>query len=54
MRYLYRAIGAMSPSGSRLLSYVLFEASYCRALIDLGYRDTMQQQDEILKFITMS
>ncbi|AKH37411.1 MULTISPECIES: patatin-like phospholipase family protein [Nitrosomonas] len=54
MRYLYRAVGAMSPSGSRLLSYVLFEASYCRALIDLGYRDTMQQQDEILKFITMS
>ncbi|SDX95626.1 patatin-like phospholipase family protein [Nitrosomonas sp. Nm33] len=54
MRYLYRAVGALSPSGSRLLSYVLFEASYCRALIDLGYRDTMQHQDEILKFITMS
>lgn len=54
MRFLYRAVGALSPSGSRLLSYVLFEASYCRALIDLGYRDTMQQQDEILKFITMS
>ncbi|SDY45861.1 patatin-like phospholipase family protein [Nitrosomonas sp. Nm58] len=54
MRFLYRAVGAMGPSGSRLLSYVLFEASYCRALIDLGYRDTMQQKDEILKFITMS
>lgn len=53
MRFLYRAVGAMAPNGSRLLSYVLFEASYCRALIDLGYRDTMQQQDEIVKFITM-
>lgn len=54
MRYLYRAVGGMAPSGSRLLSYVLFEASYCRALIDLGYRDTMQQENEILKFITTS
>jgi NTE family protein len=54
MRFLYRAVGAMGPSGSRLLSYVLFEAAYCRALIDLGYRDTMQQKDEIFKFITMS
>lgn len=52
MRYLYRAVGGMAPSGSRLLSYVLFEASYCRALIDLGYRDTMQQENEVLKFIT--
>lgn len=53
MRYLYRAVGGMAPSGSRLLSYVLFEASYCRALIDLGYRDTMQQENEVLKFITV-
>ncbi len=52
MRYLYRAVGGLAPSGSRLLSYVLFEASYCRALIDLGYRDTMQQENEVLKFIT--
>ena len=54
MRYLYRAVGGLAPSGSRLLSYVLFEASYCRALIDLGYRDTLQQQKEILDFITSS
>lgn len=54
MRFLYRAVGAMGASGSRMLSYVLFEAGYCRALIDLGYRDTMQQQEEIVKFITMS
>lgn len=52
MRYLYRAVGGLAPSGSRLLSYVLFEASYCRALIELGYRDTMQQESEVLKFIT--
>lgn len=51
MRYLYRAIGAMGPNGSTLLSYVLFEASFCRDLIELGYNDTFQQKHELLKFI---
>ena len=51
MRYLYRAIGAMGPNGSTLLSYVLFEALFCRDLIELGYNDTLQQKDELLKFI---
>ncbi len=51
MRYLYRAIGAMGPTGSTLLSYVLFEAPFCRDLIELGYNDTLQQRDELLKFI---
>ncbi|UJP06162.1 MAG: patatin-like phospholipase family protein [Nitrosomonas sp.] len=51
MRYLYRAIGAMGPNGSTLLSYVLFEMAFCRELIELGYRDTMQQQEELKKFI---
>lgn len=51
MRYLYRAVGAMNSSGSGLLSYVLFEASFCSALIDLGYRDAMQLKTEILEFI---
>lgn len=52
MRYLFRAVGAMKPNGSAMLSYVLFEASYCQALIDMGYRDTLRRQDEIYAFIT--
>jgi NTE family protein len=51
MRYLYRAIGAMGPNGSTLLSYVLFEVPFCRDLIELGYNDTLQQKNELLKFI---
>ncbi|PTQ82630.1 patatin-like phospholipase family protein [Nitrosomonas ureae] len=51
MRSLYRAIGAMGPNGSTLLSYVLFEAPFCRHLIKLGYNDTLQQKNELLKFI---
>jgi NTE family protein len=51
MRYLFRAIGATGSNGSTLLSYILFEAPFCRALIELGYNDTLQQKDELLKFI---
>lgn len=51
MRNLYRVIGAMGPNGSTLLSYVLFEAAFCQDLIELGYNDTLQQKDELLKFI---
>lgn len=51
MRFLYRMVGAMGPNGSTLLSYVLFEAPFCQALIDLGYSDTIRQKDEILEFI---
>lgn len=51
MRFLYRAVGAMGPNGSTLLSYVLFEASFCQALVDLGYADAMRQKDEVLEFI---
>jgi len=51
MHYFYRAIGAMGPNGSTLLSYVLFEEPFCRALIELGYQDTLRQKNELLKFI---
>ncbi len=51
IRSLYRTIGAMGPNGSTLLSYVLFEARFCEALIDLGYRDTLQQKNELLQFL---
>jgi len=51
MRSLFRAIGATGPNGSTLLSYVLFEKPFCQALIELGYNDTLQQKDELLKFI---
>ena len=38
-------------SGATLTSYLLFEQTYCRALIALGYKDTMARREEILKFI---
>jgi NTE family protein len=51
MRILSRAIGAMRRDGSALLSYILFEEPFCRALIELGYEDTVAKRAQILRFI---
>ena len=51
IRMLLGSVGAMRQSGSNLLSYLLFEKSYCRALIQLGYQDTMARKDDLLSFL---
>lgn len=51
VRFLLRGIGAMNRNGSNLASYLLFEEGYCRALIDLGYQDTMARRSEMLEFL---
>lgn len=51
VRVLMSLIGGMRRGGGTLVSYLLFEKSYCRALIDLGYRDTMARRDEVVRFL---
>lgn len=51
IRLLLRMVGAMPHSGAALLSYLLSEGKYCRALIDLGYQDAVGRRDEIMRFI---
>ena len=51
IRALLYTVGGLRRSGSTLLSYLLFEQSYCRALIQLGYRDTMARKDDLLAFL---
>jgi NTE family protein len=48
IRTLLSSVGGTKKSGSNLLSYLLFEKSYCRDLIKLGYADTMAVKDELL------
>ena len=50
IRLLLRLVGVMRGSGANLVSYLLFEKHYCRALIDLGYQDAFKRRDEILYF----
>lgn len=51
IRLLLRLAGVRKHSGATLVSYLLSERKYCRALIDLGYQDAMHRRDEIIKFL---
>ena len=50
VRFVLRPTGALNRSGSNLASYLLFEESFCRALIDLGYKDTAAREAEVREF----
>lgn len=54
VRFILRPTGALNRSGSNLASYLLFEESFCRALIDLGYQDTLAREAEVKKFFDYS
>ena len=41
----------MNRKGSALASYLLFEQDYTRALIDMGYADTLARRDEVMQFL---
>lgn len=53
LRALLRVLGGRPEvSGDELTSYLMFEAPYTRALIDLGYRDAMQARAALTAFMT--
>jgi NTE family protein len=52
LRILLRGIRGHSSPENRLLSFLLFEQSYTRALIDLGYKDAMAVKDNLLDFVS--
>ncbi|MDD5180461.1 MAG: patatin-like phospholipase family protein [Gallionellaceae bacterium] len=51
IRLLLRGVGAMRRSGANLVSYLLFDKGFCRALIELGYQDALKRKEEILAFL---
>lgn len=51
LRFVLRSVGAMRREGSTLLSYLLFEPGYTRALMELGYKDAMARREEVERFL---
>jgi NTE family protein len=52
VRMLLRGLRGSSHSEDRLLSFLLFERSYTRELIALGYSDAMKVRDQLLDFVS--
>jgi NTE family protein len=52
LRALLHGISGRRQSENRLLSYLLFEQSFTRELIELGYRDAMKYRREIQAFVS--
>lgn len=51
LRLFLRGPGATRTSGAGVLSYLLFEASYCSELIELGRRDALAKKRELCQFL---
>ncbi len=51
VHYLLRGQRSMRGTGVNLLSYLLFDRDYCRALIREGFADAMARRDELVAFI---
>jgi NTE family protein len=51
LRVLLRTIGAMNTGGGQLMSYLLFQDSYTRELIALGYQDAMKRAGDLVAFL---
>lgn len=51
LRILLRSMGAMNAGGGELMSYLMFQSSYTRELIALGYEDAMERSGKLLAFM---
>lgn len=53
VRFLLRTLGANSPAGQPLITYLMFESSYCKELLELGQEDGYRRRQEIAEFLEL-
>lgn len=51
IRYILSGPGSLAES-SELISYLLFEKSYCEQLVEIGFADGMREKEAIEKFLS--
>lgn len=50
LRYLMRGLGSLEEA-SELVSFLLFDAEFCKQLIDLGYKDAFKEEERIRQIL---
>ena len=51
LRYFLKSVGITGKYGLDLLSYLAFDSSYTKEVVELGYEDTMKRKIAILNFV---
>ena len=51
LRLLLKGIGALTREGRPLMSYLMFDAPYCKELMELGYEDALASREQILHLL---
>jgi NTE family protein len=51
LRILLKGIGALAREGRPLMSYLMFDAPYCKELMELGYQDALASREQILHLL---
>ena len=51
VRILLKGIGALTREGRPLMSYLMFDAPYCKELMELGYQDAMASREQVLHLL---
>ena len=51
VRMLLKGIGALAREGRPLMSYLMFDAPFCKELMELGYQDGMAAREQILQLL---
>ncbi|NNG13103.1 MAG: patatin-like phospholipase family protein [Halobacteria archaeon] len=51
VRVLLKGIGALTREGRPLMSYLMFDAPYCKELMELGYQDALAAREQILHLL---
>lgn len=50
IRYLLKGLGSIEEA-SEIVSYLLFDTSYCQQLIEMGFEDGMKEKEQIKRLI---
>jgi NTE family protein len=51
VRILLKGIGALTREGRPLMSYLMFDAPFCKDLMELGYQDGLAAREQILRLL---